>query len=222
MTIRINRQSLLNKNGFRIPDGLKKILEVPFFYNLMQNLSGYYRTTELIVNKMTALYSDHEVIDLGCGSGNITNLIPETQVYLGVDIHAPYVNQARSKHQSGNKNFIHGSILDLPKLVSHSTEPTLFFSLGVFHHLSDEEIEILISGIKKIRTNFVIVSLDPCFCDSQSKWSRFLANSDRGKFVRHENELASLLNRFSIKLVKKEISKDYIRTKMYIFIGEWN
>ena len=72
-----------------------------------------------------------------------------------------------------------------------------------------------------MRPNFVIASLDPCFCEAQSNWSRFLANSDRGKFVCYDKDLANLLSRFSIKLIDKEVSSGYMRKRMFVLITEW-
>lgn len=210
---------IYNSNGPRIPDSLKKILEIPFFYDLMQNLGGHNRTTKTIVNRMVARYNNYSVIDLGCGSGNITGLVSKSQSYFGIDIHQPYIDKAQEKFPENN--FILGSILKLSKLVPHSSEPTLFFALGLFHHLSDKEVGLLIQEILKSRPNFVIASLDPCFCANQSYISRFLANSDRGLYVRSDLNLIALLQKYSINAKDIEVSSKYMRTRMSILIGEW-
>ena len=210
---------IYNSNGPRIPDALKKILDIPFFYNLMQNLGGHNRTTTKIVTRMKNVYKDLSVIDLGCGSGNITGLIDIETSYLGIDLHKPYVSKAQQNYP--NRDFIHGSILDLPMLVPFSEEKTLFFALGLFHHLSDNEVGELIKGIKTIRPNFVIASLDPCFCENQTAFSRFLANSDRGRFVRSDKDLQALLAHQPLEAKNMEVSNKYMRTKMFLLIGEW-
>jgi trans-aconitate methyltransferase len=210
---------IYNSNGPRIPDALKKILDIPFFYNLMQNLGGHNRTTTQIVTRMKTIYKDLSVIDLGCGPGNITGLIDINTAYLGIDLHEPYVSKAKQNYP--NRDFIHGSILDLPMLVPFLEQKTLFFALGLFHHLSDGEVGELIKGIKTIRPNFVIASLDPCFCEYQTALSRFLANSDRGKFVRSDKDLQALLARHSLEAKNMEVSDKYMRTKMFLLIGEW-
>jgi trans-aconitate methyltransferase len=208
-----------NSNGLRIPDFLKKILEIPFFYDLMQNLSGHNRTTKEIVINMLKKNPQHAVIDLGCGSGNVTNLVGPNQEYIGIDIHGPYI--AKAKENFPDRKFLEGSILELSKKISCSPEPTLFLALGLFHHLSDLEVGILIKEIKNIRPNFTIASLDPCFCQNQTTLSRFLANSDRGKFVRSDQNLISLLSQHSLKAKNYEVSSKYMRTRMYILIAEW-
>jgi hypothetical protein len=79
----------------------------------------------------------------------------------------------------------------------------------------------LIQEILKSRPNFVIASLDPCFCANQSYISRFLANSDRGLYVRSDLNLIALLQKYSINAKNIEVSSKYMRTRMSILIGEW-
>jgi hypothetical protein len=81
------------------------------------------------------------------------------------------------------------------------------------------EISRLFDSIRKIDDSPMVVTLDPVFCLEQTGFSRFLANSDRGKFVRWNYELEQLLKDLKAKIIYSETNSKIMRTKMNVCIN---
>ena len=59
--------------------------------------------------------------------------------------------------------------------------------LGIIHHMDDAEAEALFGLLAKcLAPNGRVVTLDPCFTSTQSRIARWVAEIDRGAFVRDE------------------------------------
>jgi SAM-dependent methyltransferase len=207
-----------NKNGLRIPDFPKKILNFPIFYNCLQEIGGHNRTVKYVLEKYNSNLYEREVIDLGCGTGKALTNLPKFEKYTGVDIHEPYIRKLIKENPKPNCKFLKGSALDLKGVVP-KTQTATFIALGFLHHLSESEVDILFTEIRQVCEKPKIITLDPVFCDDQTRLSKFLANSDRGNYVRWDKELHSLICGFGGKILDSEINNSIMRTKMNVAIN---
>ena len=54
--------------------------------------------------------SPGSIVDIGCGQGIISALIPNGISYLGIDISEPLIARAKSKYAANNKKFEIGDV----------------------------------------------------------------------------------------------------------------
>jgi hypothetical protein len=69
--------------------------------------------------------------------------------------------------------------------------------MGVLHHLSDAECKGLLAAIRgTLAGNGRVISLDTCVTEGIGATSRWMAEHDRGKFVRTPEGFSSLASEF--------------------------
>ena len=68
--------------------------------------------------------------------------------------------------------------------------------MGLLHHLSDDEADGLLGLIaRSLEPGGRVVALDTVFYDGQSRHSRWLAENDRGEFVRRPEGFRALASK---------------------------
>lgn len=207
---------------FRIPDYPKKILDVPIIYSAFQKVVGYSKFTHQRVKVLTSRHTGLTVIDLGCGPCDILSSIQLERQYFGIDIHGPFVQKAQSLFPLHSKNLHEASIVDFNYAdLKIDSDSVIVLALGLLHHLSDTEVKIMFEGIKKMKKKIILLSIDPVFFVGQNPWSKFLANSDRGQYVREDSALLALMERQGFLADSIEINNNVLNTKMHLMIASW-
>jgi ubiquinone/menaquinone biosynthesis C-methylase UbiE len=177
--------------------GLKKLLAVSHFYEFFQkHLLGGKNARRWLAKNVWKLRGGETVVDLGCGSGSILEYMPEDIDYFGVDISENYVRAAR-KRFSDRGTFFLGTACDLlnqgdPRIKTAD----MVLCNGLLHHLSDDEaIEVLELSKRIMKPNGRLVCLEATFLAHQTKISKWIVSTDRGRYVRSEQEWKDLLSR---------------------------
>ncbi len=134
---------------------------------------------------------NNRLLDIGCGTAEILDCLPDNLTYVGFDASNDYIKMAKEKYQDRNAQFF-------AKLVTDSNlgdfEPfDIVIATGILHHLEDDEVIHLFSLAKKfLKPDGRIITIDPCYLENQRTLARFIISRDRGQNVRTSNQYQEL------------------------------
>jgi ubiquinone/menaquinone biosynthesis C-methylase UbiE len=172
-------------------ENAKKVLEIATVYETIQWLVGAPRCQRIFMNTYVRPKPGERILDLGCGTGGAVYYLPDDVDYTGIDISAPYIERAKSKHDKSRKFVVADA--------TTSNEPGgLFdraFSFGVLHHISDDGIRRLLDRLVRIvKPGGVYATIDPCLVEGQHPVARVLISNDRGQHVRNPDGMQKLFD----------------------------
>ena len=164
--------------------GLQRWLQVPFLYNLFQDIIGGNALRRRFIESHVRASAGDKVIDIGCGPAQILPWLPSVE-YLGLDLSSAYIFAAQRKH--GNKGtFIVGDTTTLgddPRF----RDADVVIGLGILHHLDDGEAEHCMSfAHHALKSGGRFVCLDACWVPDQGTLAKYVMSMDRGQNVRTE------------------------------------
>lgn len=197
-------------------NSIADILSIPFFYKYIRNILvlgvPYKKWAELSGLNRNEL----RVVDIGCGPSDIIDYMQKGVVpsfYLGIDISDRYLTTATNK---ARKKGLDCKFLkfDLTKLedskygnefvsILNKNKVNNVILIGVLHHISDSDIEVLLRLLHKCEDIQRIHALDVVFIPN-NLINNFFAKIDRGQFVRTTQQYVDVLNKsnFVIESVK--------------------
>ncbi len=160
--------------------GLRRILKHPSVYLLVQGVLGGVRARTWALAALR-LQEGERLLDVGCGPAYYLGDLPRC-AYFGFDTDQGYIAHAKARFGDRGRFFAE------PYGEAHRAELAPFDAvmlMGLLHHLSDEAAHALLSlAARSLVPGGRLVALDTVFYDGQSRHSRFLAEKDRGTFVR--------------------------------------
>lgn len=166
----------------QITSGLRKILSSPMVYDFLQNALGAESSRRRLVQDHFRPKAGQRILDIGCGTGEITPHLPAGVNYLGIDLSPSYIASARQRY--GHLGRFESANATDP-LAPTETAVDLVICIGLLHHLDDGECHVLFRAIKeKLSPGGRLVTFDPTFVDGQHLIARELAKRDRGRNVR--------------------------------------
>jgi SAM-dependent methyltransferase len=173
----------------QITTGIRSLLSSPWIYGLSQTILGCRKERKEIATAYLRPEAGFRVLDIGCGTAEIIEYLPEVD-YFGIDLSQRYIRAAERRY-GGTGVF---SCVPLEEFVLAESEPfDLVISLGVLHHLDDEEvIHLFLKANSVLRPGGRIVTMDPAFVENQSLFAKTLMRLDRGKNIRTPNEYLNL------------------------------
>ena len=123
------------------------------------------------------------MLDIGCGPGYVLDFMPRVD-YVGFDIEPRYIAYAKRHYSDRGRfyceHFAQAQVTDLAPF-----DAVMLF--GIIHHVDDIVAGNLLGLLGQcLAPGGRIVTLDPCFTPGQSRISRWVAQADRGGFVREE------------------------------------
>ena len=164
----------------QLDSGLRKILSIPFIYDLYQTLVGAHKMRRIIVESYLKPVDGQAILDVGCGPGLLLRNIPRGVEYFGFDLNESYVTKARL-------NFGHrGTFLcqDVTKFVTDKKFDRIVI-VGVLHHLEDNQINTLFSSLPKLlKEDGYAVMIENVYIDNQNPIAKFIISKDRGQNTR--------------------------------------
>lgn len=161
----------------------------PHLYSLAQKLtSANYRAIRRAIRRELSLTPGQEVVDLGCGTGNLADLFPHAR-YVGVDICPTYVRFAR---QTTGRAF---AVMDAVRLALADNAFDAAIAVGLNHHLDDEALERVACQIRRVckpAARVVIIDIIPprpwnVLERVRQRWA------EQGRHIRHPEEYRRLL-----------------------------
>lgn len=176
--------------------GLRRILSIWNLYEFFQGLLGGRNARKWVVKNVWKIRGREKIVDIGCGPATILKYLPHDVEYLGFDISENYIRAAR-KRFSGRGTFLLGSAHDfLNHLDDRFTGADLVLCNGLLHHLSDEEASEVLELSKRImKSNGRLVCIEATFLARQTRLSKWIVSTDRGRFVRSEEQWKDLISR---------------------------
>ena len=177
--------------------GLKKLLAFSRLYEFFQtHLLGGKKARRWLAKNVWKLKGGETVVDLGCGSGTVLEYMPPDIDYVGIDISESYVRAARKRFSERGRFFL-GRVSDiLNQDDSRIRTADMVLCSGLLHHLPDDEvIEVLELSKRIMKPNGRLVCLEATYLAHQTRLSKWIVSTDRGRFVRSEQEWKDLLSR---------------------------
>jgi ubiquinone/menaquinone biosynthesis C-methylase UbiE len=160
---------------------LRAILSHPSIYDLWSRLAGAERCRAIFVYKHVRPGAGSRMLDVGCGTADILRHLPSDADYVGIDISASYIAQARARHGE-RAEFRVG---DVAGLNYEGRAFDMLIACGVLHHLDDSQARALFRDAVSVLTrNGRVVTIDPVFEPGQSRATRAIMVRDRGRYIR--------------------------------------
>lgn len=185
---------------------LKRLFDVSFCYDFFQDLIGTRQARQWLQLNFWRLSQGDKIVDVGCGTGDILNFIPEGINYIGFDINEQYIVNARKKYGAKGEFFI-GEVSQF-RNNSRFFDTDLVTCNGVLHHLDTQQFIQVVEFAKAIlRSRGRMVCIEPCFLMHQDKLSTWLMKQDRGAYIRYEDEWKQIVGRV------------FTQTKTYVLTG---
>ena len=174
----------------QITTGIKSILSHSEVYNAFQRLLGSHRARDIIVSQYITPKSSDKVLDIGCGTAEILNHLPDNIQYTGFDLSKKYIISAQNKHKS-NAIFYAKPLTETT--LNHNNCFDIVIAIGLVHHLDDHEVIDLFKIAKQaLNKSGIFFSVDPCYITGQSLISKLFVNLDRGKNIRKHDDYKQL------------------------------
>lgn len=170
--------------------GIKRALKYPVFYNLFSNIIGARKFRQFFVDRYVLPNSRVKILDIGCGTSEILDLLPLGVDYVGYDLSDSYISAARLRF--GQRGIWHcASVADMS--LDEIGTFDIVIAIGILHHLSDADARRLIEiSFNALKRNGRFVNLENAFTWDQSLLSRFFVSQDRGQNIRTPLEYSNL------------------------------
>ena len=175
----------------QITSGIRRVLSLPAAYDALQRLLGSVRGRERLYRDYIAPQLGDVVVDVGCGTAAILDLIPDHVRYFGFDLSDKYIAAARARY--GNRGEFHcADITAIAADVVPASTTTL--AIGLLHHLGDDGCRHLLRAIRdRLAPGGRLITLDGTFVPHQGWMSRTLVAADRGRNIRTPDAYAALV-----------------------------
>ncbi len=178
----------------QITSGIRSLLSHPAIYNFTQNFLGVRKARKILVEDYFPMRKGLRILDIGCGTAEILEFLPEDIYYVGFDASIEYIEQA--KNRFGHRGAFFADLVKSAHL-DDLGKFDIVLAFGVLHHLDDPEAETLFQiASQAVDDDGIVLTVDPCFTPNQSAIAHWLIEHDRGQDVRNEQgyqQLASPL-----------------------------
>ena len=185
---------------------IRSLLALPQAYQFFFNVIGGPGRSRILVRDYIQPRRGDRILEIGCGPGTIVPYLPELE-YVGFDLSAEYVDQARRKFPRARFVCERVSQYTLPQREYFD----IVLALGIVHHLDDSEaLQLFQIGHDALRPGGKLVTLDGVWIDNQSRSARYLLARDRGQFIRTQDDYVKLAARV-FSTVTPSIRPDLLR-----------
>lgn len=190
---------------------LYSLLNNPKFFNPFSKYFGDQGIVDEVVREETGSSGSVKILDLGCGTGNLSRLFPPMN-YIGVDSDEKYINFARENY----KREFH--VMNASDLKFSGDAFDMVFSKDLFHHLKDDEFVKVLSEIKRVLKpsgKALIIEISYRMADDLL-YKKILRRLDRGEHIREFSALERFVR--SIFSVEKSYIKRGVWGDLAVFI----
>lgn len=138
----------------------KKIAD-EWTFAIENNRAGVAREADIYprISEWLQAFSSGNILDIGCGQGDISGRISQNLAYIGVDSSQPLIDRAQQIHSRPNTTFFLGNAYKIPQ------PDSLFiaaFSVGVWFHLQDlYKASVELNRVLTSDGKFYIITANP-------------------------------------------------------------
>lgn len=158
-------------NNDQITTGIFSILNNPLIYSKFERMMGSMKKYKMLINEFMKPKPFSRILDIGCGTADILNLLPLTINYFGYDISAKYINFAKNKYGERAK-FINKRVNDI-NLGNNCFD--IVFADRLLHHLNDIEAKKLFKiEYNALDDSDTMLTIDPTYSKGQSFLDKFI------------------------------------------------
>lgn len=169
------------KNNDQNTNGILSILNSPFIYTKFERIMGSMTKYKMLINEFMKPRPFSRILDIGCGTADILNLLPSTIDYVGYDLSSKYINFAKKKYGERAK-FFHKCVSDIT-IGNNSFD--IVFADGLIHHLNDiEAMKLFEIGYEALDDIGIMLTTDPTYAEGQSFIDKYITSKDRGQHIR--------------------------------------
>lgn len=178
---------------------IAEVLKYPVLYNCLQRILGSYNARTRYVREFIIPQPGCKILDIGCGTGEVLEHLPETMKYVGYDANPKYIEAAKQKY--GHRGEFICDIITVDNAPRFSEKFDIVLATGVLHHLDDlEAIQLINSAYAALKSGGTFITLDGVYVNGQSFISRFLVSRDRGLYVRTPEKYQELVEKIFPKV----------------------
>ena len=188
--------------------GLVSLFNNPWIYNTFQNVVGASKCRSILVNEFFDLKPSIKILDIGCGTSEILDHLPQDLVYVGFDLSEVYITAAKKKYQ--RRGTWHcKSVFDFDEKICEEFD--IVIANGIIHHLDDEEaLKLLQIAHDALKPSGEFISLENAITENQNLFARWIISLDRGENVRTPKGYNDLFQKSFSKIVC-EVRTDMLR-----------
>ena len=170
-----------------------------FFYRLIQKILLKRSFYDDFLNVIKDKNINH-IVEIGCADSIILDKLNKNLYYDGFDVENKFIEKSKSKYFNNlNYKFKKQSIHEID-FTNYNINNTIILLVGVFHHVSDEYVEIFTNNTKK----FKIYAIDAVRRNDQNFFTKLLMDLDKGQYVRYEDHYKNLLNQYKFILARNK------------------
>lgn len=163
--------------------GIRNSLQFSFIYDAVQKLIGATNHRKSVVERLN-ITKGSKVVEVGCGPGKILDTLGDV-FYVGYDINSRYIGAAQKKYADRKNCKFIVSDASKPELHDLVKECDVMLSLGVLHHLTDEQCEELLSmAVRAVSNKGRFVIYEPYIPISKDSIGDFFMKNDRGMNIK--------------------------------------
>ena len=167
------------------------LLEFTKIYELLQHGISGQGSQDFISKEVIRAKAGDRVLDIGCGPADVVSQLEDVQ-YVGLDHNPKYIETARSRY-GGRAEFHCWDVTD--QRVKELGKFDIVLLLGVLHHLTDEEIQLMLRHASQaLKPEGRLITFDCAVEDGQHPIARLLARVDRGRYARSANGYRNLIS----------------------------
>ena len=174
---------------------IRRILEFPFFYELLQNISALPALRKRFIEEFVRPFDGAKILDVGCGPGRILEYFPNSIEYIGYDENPKYIVEAQKKYNK-RASFFCASVNEASTHELCKDQFDFVIAFCVLHHLNDYQTEVFFKNAYKcLKSGGTVVTIDPVYVQHQSIIKKWYISKDRGQYVRTDKEYTKLASK---------------------------
>jgi len=174
----------------QITSGFRSIFSQPAIYNMAQRLVGAEKARRQLVNDYFPAMAGLRMLDIGCGTAEILQHLPDDMSYYGFDASEAYIGKAGQRFGTRGTfraELVREAVLDDLEAFD------VILAFGLLHHLDDNEADALFKlAATALKSGGKLVTIDPAYVAGQHPLARWIISKDRGQNIRTPEAYSAL------------------------------